>query len=74
MQNYLKLREESLKIAVAKDFFGKYQYSQIGNIDFVISRGTGKKTESLLWAEAKQGKSQKNRDYFSRFLFSGFTL
>ena len=57
MQNYLKLREESLKIAVAKDFFGKYQYSQIGNIDFVISRGTGEKTESLLWAEAKQGKS-----------------
>lgn len=35
--NYLKLREEPLKTAVFKDFFSDYDYTQIGNIDFVIS-------------------------------------
>ena len=79
--NYLKLREEPLKTAVSKDFFSDYDYTQIGNIDFVISAsprhyGEGKDgspsrgevtsdIKSLLWAEAKQGKSH---DIFESFV------
>lgn len=79
--NYLKLREEPLKTAVFKDFFSNYDYTQIGNIDFVISAsprhyGEGKdglpsrgevasNVKSLLWAEAKQGKSH---DIFESFV------
>ena len=36
--DYMKLKEESLKIAVRDDFFGKYKYTQLGNIDFVIAK------------------------------------
>ncbi|MBO4698772.1 hypothetical protein J5690_04070 [bacterium] len=79
--NYSKLREEPLKTAVFKDFFSDYDYTQIGNIDFVISAsprhyGEGKdglpsrgevvsNVKSLLWAEAKQGKSH---DIFESFV------
>ena len=79
--NYLKLREEPLKTVVFKDFFSDYDYTQIGNIDFVISAsprhyGEGKdglpsrgevvsNVKSLLWAEAKQGKSH---DIFESFV------
>ena len=70
--NYLKLREEPLKTAVFKDFFSDYDYTQIGNIDFVICRSasvspaTGPDSiKSLLWAEAKQGKSH---DIFESFV------
>ena len=79
--NYLKLREEPLKTAVFKDFFSDYDYTQIGNIDFVISAsprhyGEGKdglpsrgevasNVKSILWAEAKQGKSH---DIFESFV------
>ena len=95
--NYLKLREEPLKTAVFKDFFSDYDYTQIGNIDFVIgfsspakiegvsrsdggvcqktthstvstadsSPNLGEHFKSLLWAEAKQGKSH---DIFESFV------
>ena len=70
--NYLKLREEPLKAAVFQDFFSDYDYTQIGNIDFVICRSasvspaTGLDSiKSLLWAEAKQGKSH---DIFESFV------
>lgn len=70
--NYLKLREEPLKTAVFKDFFSNYDYTQIGNIDFVICRSasvspaTGADSvKSILWAEAKQGKSH---DIFESFV------
>ena len=36
--DYMKLKEESLKIAVRDDFFSKYKYTQLGNIDFVIAK------------------------------------
>ena len=36
--NYATLREEPLKSAVQQDYFSKYRYTQIGNIDFVIAK------------------------------------
>ena len=87
--NYSKLREEPLKAAVFQDFFSDYDYTQIGNIDFVIgstgsptanrslskvevskdglpSRGeVASNVKSILWAEAKQGKSH---DIFESFV------
>ena len=72
--NYLKLREEALKNAIREDFFIDYNYTQIGNIDFVICRSAGglpskgevgSNVKSLLWAEAKQGKSH---DIFESFV------
>ena len=70
--NYLNLREEALKNAVREDFFSDYNYTQIGNIDFVICRSAGgspatglDSIKSLLWAEAKQGKSH---DIFESFV------
>ena len=35
---YKKLREEPLKNAVREDFFKEYDYTQFGNIDFVIAK------------------------------------
>ena len=70
--NYLKLREEALKNAIREDFFIDYNYTQIGNIDFVICRSAGgspatgaDSIKSILWAEAKQGKSH---DIFESFV------
>ena len=70
--NYLKLREEALKNAIREDFFSDYDYTQIGNIDFVICRSAGgspatglDSVKSILWAEAKQGKSH---DIFESFV------
>lgn len=70
--NYLKLREEALKNAIREDFFIDYNYTQIGNIDFVICRSAGgspatgaDSVKSILWAEAKQGKSH---DIFESFV------
>ena len=75
MNNYKKLREETLKNAIAKDYFAKYIYTQIGNIDFVIGKydteeGQASLLESdnlksNLWAEAKQGT---NHDYYESFV------
>lgn len=66
--DYVRLREEPLKNAVREDYFSKYKYTQIGNIDFVIAKHNVEKEQlsllediendglrSLLWAEAKQG-------------------
>ena len=95
--NYSKLREEPLKTAVFKDFFSNYDYTQLGNIDFVIGVNCGEGSDtidnveismrrprnseisksrnidkeqaahfkSILWAEAKQGKSH---DIFESFV------
>ena len=61
---YLNIREEELKNKVAQDYFHDFDCSKIvGNIDFCVTLPTPKKqnqlfeTESLLWAEAKKGKS-----------------
>ena len=54
----LKLVEESLKLKVAKDFFSKFDATDItDNIDFMVadSNAKGNKKEYYLWAEAKRG-------------------
>ena len=78
MKEYQKLREEALKSAIAKDYFEKYVYTQIGNIDFVIaSHNTEMKQallfgalekenlKSILWAETKQGT---HHDIYESFI------
>ena len=70
--DYTKLREEPLKSAVQQDFFKEYKYTQLGNIDFVIAKhgttaqgqrslfeneGFDSDLKSILWAEAKPGKT-----------------
>lgn len=62
---YLNIREEELKNKVAHDYFGFFDCTKIiGNIDFCVTLPVKNKkqealfeTESLLWAEAKKGKS-----------------
>ena len=62
---YFNIREEELKNKVAQDYFGVFDCTRIiGNIDFCVTLPAPNKkkeslfeTESLLWAEAKKGKS-----------------
>ena len=61
---YFNIREEELKNKVAQDYFGVFNCTKIiGNIDFSVTLPENKKQdhlfgiESLLWAEAKKGKS-----------------
>lgn len=54
------IREEELKNKVAKDFFSRYDNTQmLGNVDFAVAVPTTGpqlfETEYLLWAEAKKG-------------------
>ena len=57
------IREEELKNCVGKDFFGQYDTTKIiGNIDFCVAVPAAEtlfedETESLVWAEAKEGTS-----------------
>ena len=56
----LKLIEESLKLKVAKDFFGRFDTTDLtDNIDFMVAdKNTTcvrKQKEYFLWAEAKRG-------------------
>ncbi|MGP1437747.1 MAG: hypothetical protein ACTTKH_01600, partial [Treponema sp.] len=68
MNKYKDLREEALKSAIYCDYFAKYIYTQIGNIDFVIAKHNTENGQaslfgelenadlkSSIWAEAKQG-------------------
>lgn len=59
---YPAIREEELKNRVGADYFYPYDYKRIiGNVDFCVqiyqSEPSLFERESLLWAEAKQGKS-----------------
>ncbi len=59
---YLNILEEELKNKVASDYFWRYDCTKIiGNVDFCVSIHQKNKViieqESLLWAEAKSGKS-----------------
>src|SRR5574344_50360 len=59
---YGNIREEELKLKVGNDWFEKYDYAKkIGNIDCCVSPKENElnlfESESLLWAEAKKGKS-----------------
>ena len=73
-----KVNEEPLKSAVQQDFFKDYNYTQLGNIDFVIaknivdSRGLTfldqldtSRFISILWAEAKRGT---HKDIYESFV------
>ena len=54
--NYKKeKREESLKIALSRDYFSKYIYKQLGNIDFVIAKHNKKNGQSWLFDELEEG-------------------
>ena len=81
--DYMKLKEESLKIAVRDDFFGKYKYTQLGNIDFVIAKHVmdentqalfdefdDDELKSVLWAEAKQGTSHDIYESFVQLILT----
>lgn len=76
--DYKKLREEPLKSSIREDFFDKYKYTQLGNIDFVIAKHMVENMQqslfeefenddlkSILWAEAKPGTSH---DIFESFV------
>lgn len=80
---YIKLREEPLKSAVREDYFSKYKYTQIGNIDFVIAKHKTERGQhslfedienddlrSLLWAEAKQGTGHDIYDSFVQLVLT----
>jgi len=62
---YENIREEELKNRIAQDYFSVFDCTKIiGNIDFCVTLPNQNKnqiqlfeTESLLWAEAKTGKS-----------------
>ena len=59
---YAGIREEELKNKVAQEYFWQYDCTKIiGNVDFCVSiRHSGGELfeqESLMWAEAKSGKS-----------------
>lgn len=66
MPKYQNIREEELKNKIAEDYFADYDTTKIiGNVDFCIAikkiNNTtdlfGNNNQSLLWAEAKKGKS-----------------
>ncbi len=70
---YQNIREEELKNKIASDYFGEFDTTKIvGNIDFCVTHITqpftqslletedqveSEQIQSLLWAEAKKGKS-----------------
>ena len=64
MQNLypIDIREEELKLRVAKDWFADYDTTRIlGSIDFCVSVPNENslfrdEVDSLVWGEAKQGK------------------
>ena len=68
--------EEELKNKVAKDWFQRYDTTQIvGKIDFCVSVPVGNgpqlfETESLLWAEAKKGTKQDIWESFVQLILT----
>ncbi|MGP1437739.1 MAG: hypothetical protein ACTTKH_01555 [Treponema sp.] len=83
MNKYKNLKEETLKNAVCHDYFAKYKYTQIGNIDFVIAMyNTKEKQSSLfgelenddlkstLWAQAKQGATHDIYESFVQLILT----
>lgn len=72
----LYIKEEELKNKVARDYFFDYDNTQIiGNIDFCIAipQKEGKlvfETESLLWAEAKNGNKKDIYESFVQLILT----
>ncbi|MCQ2259629.1 MAG: hypothetical protein MJZ41_16835 [Bacteroidaceae bacterium] len=68
--------EEELKNKVAKEWFQRYDTTQIvGKIDFCVSVPVGNgpqlfETESLLWAEAKKGTKQDIWESFVQLILT----
>lgn len=73
-----KVNEEPLKNAVQQNFFADYNYTQLGNIDFVIAKNItddkgltfldrldNDRLISILWAEAKRGT---HKDIYESFV------
>ncbi len=76
MTYYGNILEEELKNKVAKDWFQRYDTTQIvGKIDFCVSVPLGDgpqlfETESLLWAEAKKGTKQDIWESFVQLILT----
>ncbi|MBR6292942.1 MAG: hypothetical protein IKR33_09105 [Bacteroidales bacterium] len=81
--DYKKLREEPLKSSIREDFFDKYKYTQLGNIDFVIAKHMVENMQqslfeefenddlkSILWAEAKPGTSHDIYESFVQLILT----
>ncbi len=72
----LNIREEEIKLKVAKDWFANYDTTQIiDDIDFAVAiqpQGNElfKDTEYLLWAEAKKGNKQNIYDSVIQLIFT----
>ena len=70
----LKIREEELKNKIAEYYFWIYDNTKIiGNIDFCVSmhKNESLEQESLLWAEAKKGKSDIYKSFVQLILTIG---
>ena len=75
---YHNIREEELKNQIARDYFSDFDTTKIvGNIDFCVTHKTNTdqdnlfETQSLLWAEAKKGKSDIHRSIVQLILTIG---
>jgi len=76
--SYGNIREEELKNKVAQDYFNVFDCTKIiGYIDFCVSLHTPNKkqnqlfeTESLLWAEAKQGNKADIYESFVQIILT----
>jgi hypothetical protein len=72
----LNIREEELKNRVGKDFFEQYDTTKIiGNIDFCVAVPDNDtlfkdETESLVWAEAKEGTSHSITHSFVQLILT----
>ena len=65
---YQNLREEEIKNKFASDYFAGFDTTKIiGNVDFCITN----QTQSLLWAEAKKGKSNIYHSFVQLILTIG---
>ena len=75
MSYYGNILEEELKLKVARDLFTRLDCTQIiGRVDFCVSLPADplgpNETESLLWAEAKQGTSHPIEESFIQLIMT----
>ena len=75
---YINIREEELKNQVARDYFSDFDATKIiGNVDFCVSSKIDKHqdilfpVQSILWAEAKKGKSNIYHSFVQLILTIG---
>ena len=74
-------QEETIKGLIARDWFPNYEYTQIGRIDFAISRLAANRQTDLffnadeskqyfLWAEAKRGTKADIKESFVQLILT----